>query len=136
MESQLELFPLPRKKKKAKSAFKKTEADHVLEAFERAVSSRLGHPFHFERFSSEWKKERAIAKKFIERFGNWHIAIRALEIMFNDPRLKWKERTSLAACFRDVSFAKSIIGKEAKEAEKRWQRTETETTEDVFTTDG
>lgn len=107
------------------------ETDKVLECFEEQVSLRMGVPFQFPRYTSAWKREKRMAKKLIEYAGGWYQACEAIRIMFNHEGLRWKTRTSLDTCLKDIHFALAIMAKRAEEARKAQERAHTPLEEDL-----
>lgn len=94
----------------------------IVELFENLLSRRLSEHFRWKRGSTQHTRELALASRYLDRCGTLSVALRALQIQFEDRRFSWKERTSIAHCFHDLDVAVTIAKRLLREERERDQR--------------
>jgi hypothetical protein len=101
----------------------------LLEHFERRVSKRQsamkGFPVKFTipRKSLRYKRELVQAERMLDAAeGDYDAAMRALDILFEDPQFSFKTRTSLIGILIDYNLSVAIATAEKLAKEKVAQK--------------
>ena len=103
-----------------KKRYQRMPSDEVLEHFEALNTKRMGVPFRFERFTTDWQVEKSLANSLIKKCdGSWFVACRVLDVLFTHGDFSWKSRPSLKACMREVVAARAVIAQEAKKRKEQ-----------------
>ena len=87
----------------------------VLAAFEKHVSIRTSHrqgypvQFHFSKKTAQYKLELTMAERLLAQCdGSLELALKTLDVLFDNPQFSFKTRSSLAQCVKDTPLAISI----------------------------